>query len=270
MCRHVANLLAVVWVVGVGVGLLAQEAPKTPAVAATKGSQGTFSIGGGTYKLAHAVAYEAKVFDDFIIHVLASSEPIAVEKLKTALREGKGSNDKFITFQPQVMLTFNKKSGEVSFCNANAKGNSISVLGGGLSGELAVKDGRVVGKAALKNDKGDDRGSFDLQFDLELIAAVVVPDDKPTKREKPKGTTKGKDETVAEDSKPTQGKATADSVPDPFRACNTDGTERRCGRVARQIVSYRASSLLMERVVVPTRHLGEEPVLPSWRKVFTH
>ena len=214
MRRHVVNLLAVVLGMGVGAGVLAQEIPKTPPVAAAKGSQGTFSIGGGTYKLVHAVAYEAKVFDDFMIHVLASSEPIAVEKLKAALRDGKGSDDKFITFQPQVKLTF-KKSGEVSFCNANSKGSTISVSGGGLAGELAVKDGRVVGKAALtsKDGKKDD-ATFDLQFDLELIAAVIVPDDKPTKKEKSKGaiTSKdGKTETSTEDSKPRKGKATADS-----------------------------------------------------------
>ncbi|MEK6261800.1 MAG: hypothetical protein AABP62_24645 [Planctomycetota bacterium] len=213
MCRHVASLLSMVWVMGVVVELLAQEAPKSPATVAAKGSQGTFSIGGGTYKLMHAVAYEAKVFDDeYMIHVLASSEPIAVEKLKTALRDGKGSDDKFITFQPQVKLTFNKKSGEVSFCNANAKGSSISVSGGGLTGTLAVKEGRVIGKAALKSDKGDDRGSFDVQFDLELIAAIIVPDDKPTKKEKSKGTTKGKEDSSDEDSKPKKGKATADSI----------------------------------------------------------
>jgi len=209
---YVASLLTVVSGMGVGAELFAQEAPKLPPAAAAKGSQGTFSIGGGTYKLVHAVAYEAKVFDDFMIHVLTSSEPIAVEKLKTALRDGKGSDDKFITFQPQVKLTFNKKTGEVSFCNANAKGSSISVSGGGLSGELAVKDGRVVGKAALKNDKGDGRGSFDVQFELELIAAVIVPDDTPTKKKKSKGATKGKEDASADDSKPTKGKATADSV----------------------------------------------------------
>ena len=77
MHRHVASLLAVVLGMAGGAGVLAQEIPKTPPVAAAKGSQGTFSIGGGTYKLVHAVAYEAKVFDDFMIHVLASSEPIA-------------------------------------------------------------------------------------------------------------------------------------------------------------------------------------------------
>ena len=106
MCRHFSNLLAVVLEFGFVVGLFAQEAPptiKSPQVAA-KSSEGVFSIGGKTYKLRHAVAYEAKVFDDFMIHVMASSEPIAVEKLKAALRDGKGSDDKFITFQPQVTI----------------------------------------------------------------------------------------------------------------------------------------------------------------------
>ena len=221
MRRHVASLLAVVLGMAVGAELLAQEAPETSPVATAKGIQGTFLIGGGTYKLVHAVAYESKVFDDFMIHVLASSEPIAVEKLKTALRDGKGSDDKFITFQPQVKLTF-KKSGEVSFCNANSKGSSISVSGGGLTGELTVKEGRVVGKAALtsKDGKKND-ATFDLQFDLELIAAVIVPDDKPAKKEKSKGAAKGKEATTpdvsnsgdpkSDDLKPKKGRVTADS-----------------------------------------------------------
>ena len=174
-------------VIGLGVSAVAQEATTKTTQAKAHGSQGTFVIGGKTYKLVHAVAYEAKVFDDYMIHVLASSEPIAVEKLKAALKEGKGTDDKFISFQPQVKLSFNKKSGEVAYCNANAEGHSFSASGGGLKGELVVKDGRVTGKSSRPSDEGNKSPtSFDVTFDLELIAAVIVPDDKPKKKEKSK------------------------------------------------------------------------------------
>ena len=215
MQKHVASLMAVVLAMGFGNGLLAQDTPKAPAAAAVKGGQGTFKIGGAAYKLSHAVAYEAKVFDEIRINVLLSSEPIAIDKLKAALKEGKGTDDKFNTFQPQVKVTFNKE-GQASFSNSYANGHSLSVSGGGLKGELTVKDGRVVGKTSLTPDADKkDAASFEAQFDLELIATVVVPDDKPKDKPNSKGKTKPRDDVPGDDdSKPKKGKATADSVSD--------------------------------------------------------
>ncbi len=183
MLRQAVGCLAVVLVLGTGA--IAQEVPaKTASV---PGSQGTLSIGGKTYKLIHAVAYESKVFDDYLISVLTSNEPIAVDKLKAALKEGKGTDDKFTTFQPQVKLSFNKKSGEVSYCNSYADGHSFSASGGGLKGQVVVKDGRVTGNCSRVGEEGKtNETSFDVKFDLELIPAVIVADDPPKMKEKSK------------------------------------------------------------------------------------
>ncbi len=212
MLRPTTIALTLSLVFGSTVESFAQEKPaqKTAPRVDAQPVKGTFVIGGKSYSLTHAVAYEAKVFDDYMINVLASSEPIAVDKLKNALRDGKGSDDKFITFQPQVKLTF-KKTGEIRFCNSNADGHSFSVSGGDLAGELVTNDGHVIGDASYKSEEGSKRpASFDVKFDLELIAAMLTPDDKP-KKNKSKLSGDGKPESDSGPAGPKKGKVTADS-----------------------------------------------------------
>jgi hypothetical protein len=177
-----------------------QAAPAIPAPAGGRPCQGTLMIAGKNYKLEHVAVYKAKVFDDEGIVVLASSKPIPVDRLKAKLIEGKGTDDKFIFFEPNIHITF-KNSGEVMFCNAWADNYSVSISGSRLTGELVVKDGRVRGQAKLELDSDAKlKNSCDLLFDAPLIA-VAIPKAEPkpntTAKAKPK---KGSDSTDEPDS----------------------------------------------------------------------
>ena len=176
-CVAVLCLLAAALFPAAGPAVAAEKpAESSPDVAKVKASTGTLSIEGTSYSLEHAVAYEAKVFDDKGLSVILSSKPIPVAKLEKALKDGKGSDDGFFLFQPHVRVTFDK-AGKVMFCNAWADNNSVSVSGLNLSGDLAVKDGRVKGKAALAADADSKRKStFDATFDIELLVVELPPD----------------------------------------------------------------------------------------------
>src|SRR4051812_6741444 len=67
---------------------------------------GTLEVDGKTYKLGYAVAYAVKVFDEPGVAVLFSEAAIPVGKLRAALAEGEGSDDKFFHFKPHVRVTF--------------------------------------------------------------------------------------------------------------------------------------------------------------------
>lgn len=205
MRRHLNCLLLAVSVLGLANQLIAQDAEKKPATAPTKSGEGTLVIGGKTYKVEHVVAYESKVFDDNLISVTLADKPLPMEKIKTALREGKGTDDKIFLFQPHTKITFGK-DGKPMFSNSYADNASLSVSGS-LKGELKVKDGRVIGNASMKTGD-EDKGisSFDVRFDVELIPAVVVPaDPKPEPSDKPKtkSKTKTKDDPAKGDAKTT-------------------------------------------------------------------
>src|SRR4051812_17738490 len=51
--------------------------------------KGKLEIGGKTYTLKYAVAYSVKVFDEVATSVIFAEQPVPVEKLKAALRDGK-------------------------------------------------------------------------------------------------------------------------------------------------------------------------------------
>lgn len=138
--------------------------------AADMACEGKLEIGGKTYKLTHAVAYPTKLFDEEVINVLTSSKPIAVDKLKTALRTGDGGDDRFMIWDPHIKISF-KKSGEVQYCNAWADNISISMSGSNLTGDVSIKNGRATGKATLVPDQFTKhiRG-FQLVFDVSLLA----------------------------------------------------------------------------------------------------
>src|SRR4051812_5507788 len=149
------------------------SAASATAAAEGEACKGTLELGGKTYKLKYAVAYPVKVFDDAGTSVIFAEQPVPVEKLRAALRDGNGSDDKFFLFKPHVTVTFDK-AGKVMFCNAYGDNNSVSVSGPKLSGELASKDGRATGNAALTADDDATRKSaFSVPaFDLTTL---VVP-----------------------------------------------------------------------------------------------
>ncbi len=201
MVWHVARLGWVTLGICCGVWLLADDTAKGQA--AVRPAQGTLRIKDKTYQLEHAVAYEAKVFDQDAIEVILSSKPIAVDQLKAALVKGQGKPDSFFLFQPHVVLTF-EKSGKISYSNCWADNTSISVSGDPkLKGELALANGRAVGKATMETGEPPDLKSFDVRFDLPLLVVPIPkPEPKTAKAEKPKSK-KAKAAQPASDDKPT-------------------------------------------------------------------
>lgn len=175
--RHLFVLFLIVVVSLAGVSaVVAADTSKPAANSKGPSCQGTLQVAGQNYPLKHVVAYETKVFDEVGIAVLLSDRPIAVDKLKAALKADGGSDDHFNVFQPHVKITFSK-SGEASFCNAWAANTSISVSGSKLKGELAEKDGRVSGKASMDygEEEAERKSGFELQFDAPLIVTPIAP-----------------------------------------------------------------------------------------------
>ncbi|MES2789546.1 MAG: hypothetical protein V4719_07985 [Planctomycetota bacterium] len=234
MRRRLFTVLAV-FAVGISAssGLWAAD-PKVakPADAAAKTSTGTFTIDGKTYKLPHVVVYTTKVFDEDGIAVFFCEKEIPIEKLKAALVKGKGSDDSFNLFEPQVKVTFNKK-GEPSYSNAWADNSSISVSGGGLKGQLVVKDNRATGQATMETgDTPESKKSFDLRFDAPLLTVAIPkaepePEAKPDDSDKPKSKSrrakkKEAEKKEAEKAKAAEGTANVYDLPLPKDATDVE------------------------------------------------
>jgi hypothetical protein len=163
--------------VSLAVGFLLSSAPLLAQENAA--SSGTLKVADQTYKLTHAVAYEAMSFDDKVINVLLSVDPIDKAKLKASL-EKDGTDDKYFTFEPQVKVRFDK-DGKASYTFAYADGTSINISGDRLTGEASVKDGKVTGQAKLALDP-EDKGRFKSQFEIkfsETLLAAKLPAGKP-------------------------------------------------------------------------------------------
>ena len=193
MHLRVTCLLAIVGIIGLsGLSsvLFAQDASKAAkapqAPAAGKPFEGTLTLGDKTYKLQHVVVYRLKVFDDEGIAVLASEKPIPLDKLKNALRNGRGSDDAFSLFQPHTKVTFSKE-GKPRFSNSFGDNFSLSVSGPNLTGELTVKNARARGTIHLDPEDGKGaKGSFDARFDVAMLdVPPPPPETKPAKDEKP-------------------------------------------------------------------------------------
>jgi hypothetical protein len=203
MVRHVASLGLVTVSVCFTCVLFADNTAKGQAVATGKPAQGTLRIKDKTYQLEHAVAYQTKVFDQDAIEVILSSKPIAVDELRAALVKGQGKPDGFFLFQPHVVVTF-EKSGKIRYSNCWADNTSLSVSGDPkLKGELAVKNGRAVGKATMETGEAPDLKSFAIRFDLPLLVIPIPkPEPKTAKTEKPKHKKKTKAAQPPSDDEP--------------------------------------------------------------------
>jgi hypothetical protein len=173
--RFVLPLVAV-GCLAVAVRLPAQESSAT---------SGTLKIADQEYKLTHAVAFESLQFGEKQLNILLSIKPIDKAKLKASL-EKDGTDDKYFTFDPQVKVKFDDK-GKASFTFAYGDGTSVNIGGGTrLTGEAAVKDGKLTGQAKLAldpEDKGRFKSQFEIKFSEPLLAAKLPAgkpdDDKP-------------------------------------------------------------------------------------------
>jgi len=129
---------------------------------------GELTLGKGQWKLAHVVAYEAKMFDEVVTKVFISQKPINLAKLKASLAKD-GTDDGVFETQPQVVLQIDDndsvKQAAIWADNASISSNAD------LEGDATVADGRVRGTTKL-SEPGEFFGKkydFHVSFDVEVI-----------------------------------------------------------------------------------------------------
>ncbi len=169
MSRQIAFVASVLMLISLGGTVplaMADEPVKAVVIPGGKPCQGTLQIRGKSYNLDRAVAYTSIVLNEECVNVLLSSSTIPIDKLKTAILDGNGADDKFFFFQPNVKITFSKE-GKARFFNAYGDGGSVSAAGSDLKGQLAIKDGRGSGSCSYIPD--EKKNGFDVQYDLAVL-----------------------------------------------------------------------------------------------------
>jgi len=176
-------------------------------------SGGTLKIADQEYKLTHAVAFESLQFGEKQLNILLSIKPIDKAKLKASL-EKDGTDDKYFAFDPQVKVKFDEK-GKASFTFAYADGTSSNISGSRLTGEAAVKDGKLTGTAKLAVDpEGRIKSQFEIKFSEPLLVAKL-PSGKP-EDDKPESDEPAPPKTAKTKApKAKKAKADDDDVPAP-------------------------------------------------------
>ena len=129
---------------------------------------GELTLGKGQWKLAHVVAYEAKMFDEVVTKVFISQKPINMTKLKAALAKD-GTDDGVFETQPQVVLQIDDND---AVTQATIWADNTSIYSNAdLEGNATVADGRVRGTAKL-SEPGEFFGKkydFHVSFDVEVM-----------------------------------------------------------------------------------------------------
>jgi hypothetical protein len=162
MSKKFMCLVAIVSAIG-GITLFAQEGT-------TKAGEGTLMLDKKTYALKHALAYEATIDNEPAVAVVLSGQPASDEKLKEAREAEKEGGDGDFR-RPYLKLVF-KKTGELKYWSAGAGGTMIGRRSGSGTGEIKVKDGRVIGKASQPNETDSMIFTgFDARFDVALLKA---------------------------------------------------------------------------------------------------
>jgi hypothetical protein len=175
MAKKFMILMAATVVIGGSATLFAEEGAKPANV-----GEGTLMVRGKNYAFKHAVAYETRIDDEEVIAVVMSGPTISSEKLKEARKadkEGDSSNFR----RPYMKLEFTK-AGELKHWSAGAGDTSLGWRSrGNATGELKLRDGRVIGKASQPNEtEGMFPTGFDVHFDVALLrAGESLPPSKP-------------------------------------------------------------------------------------------
>jgi hypothetical protein len=136
----------------------------------TKAGEGTLMLEKKSYPLKHALAYEATIDNEDAIAVVLSGQAVSSEKLKeTREAEKEGGDGDFN--RPYLKLVF-KKTGELKYWTAGAGGTMLGRRSGSATGELKLRDGRVIGKASQPNETDSMiPNGFDARFDVALLKA---------------------------------------------------------------------------------------------------
>jgi hypothetical protein len=144
------------------------SAPAKRLVDAPKlATSGTLTIGGKTYKLANAVAYEMKQFDKPMTTIALTEKPLNLTKLKAAV--GKKSADDYFEFVPQVRLVID---GDDKVTSMHIWADSTSISGSGdVDGDVVIEGARARGTAKMTKpgDFFDKKYDFTVSFDVEVL-----------------------------------------------------------------------------------------------------
>ena len=150
-----------------GIALIGGSTPLIAQEGTTKPAEGTLMLEKKTYPLKHALAYETTIDNEQAIAVVLSGPAISSEKLKEAKETEKGGNDPDFK-RPFLRLVFTN-TGAFKHWSAAAGGTMLGRRSGSATGELKLRDGRVIGKAS--ETEGMFPSGFDAQFDVALLKA---------------------------------------------------------------------------------------------------
>jgi hypothetical protein len=175
MTNKFIAFLVVMTVICGSATLLAQDGAKPANV-----GEGTLMLKSKNYPLKNAVAYETTVDGEEGVAVVLSGPAISSEKLNEARKsEKKGEPSDFR--RPYVKLEFTK-TGEFKGWGAGAGDVSLGRRRGDATGEIKLRDGRVIGKANQPNEtEGMFPSGLDVHFDVPLLRAgeSLPPSKKP-------------------------------------------------------------------------------------------
>jgi hypothetical protein len=163
-------------VIGGSATLFAQDGAKPANV-----GEGTVMVKGKNYPLKNAAAYETTIDGEEGIAVVLSGPTISSEKLDAA-RKSEKAGDIPDFRRPYVKLEFTK-AGEFKGWGAGAGDTSLGRrTGGNATGEIKLRDSRVIGKASQPNEtEGMFPSGLDVRFDVPLLRAgeSLPPSKKP-------------------------------------------------------------------------------------------
>jgi hypothetical protein len=135
---------------------------------------GTLTLGGKTYKLANALAYENTVSNRKSTVVILSEKPLDLAKLKQSFKKN-GNDEDFFPFDAHVKLTFREADkGALSQLAIYADGDNVIRIGDeNVKAMATFKDGTAKGSAGTK--KPDKVRNMPFEFDLTFDVKMTKP-----------------------------------------------------------------------------------------------
>ena len=146
-------------------------AEKRLAGAAKLDNTGKLILGGRTYNLTNAVAYEMKFFDEPMTTIVLSQRPLDMRKLSAAL--GRKAADEYFEFIPQIKLVVDAddklQNMSIWADNTSLSGNSS------VDDDIVIEDGRARGTARMTEPGKffDKQYTFELSFDVNVLGKRV-------------------------------------------------------------------------------------------------
>jgi Bacterial pre-peptidase C-terminal domain len=184
------------------VGVLALAGVAMPGEKKSE-AKGTLTLGGKTYQLASALAYEQTVFKKKEIAIVLSEKPLDTAKLRQSLQKH-GNDDDFFPTEAHVKLSCDGGGGLLQLSIHVGGANIIRSGDPNIKTKVTIQDGTVKGTAGMQ--KPDEFRNMPLQFDVAfevpvLPATLASPGPKPPLEPKTRPKTKT---TSGEPNKPAQ------------------------------------------------------------------